>query len=159
MSTYAGSVCRLFLTLDTSSCCSLMHICDVEGKQSFPMTLFDLSNCNIAKLALLHLSSCHVECCTHNCVALRCSICTSAAVPEIHIRSLSPEDEFIVLACDGLWDVYTSQRVIELARQNLQQNNNDPQICAEYLVRAWIYTLLCLLVSCGLSHSIPVLPA
>lgn len=59
-----------------------------------------------------------------------------SAVPEIQIRTLSPEDEFIVLACDGLWDVWhNSQRVIEVARQNLQQNHNDPQACAQFLVQ------------------------
>ena len=61
------------------------------------------------------------------------------AVPEIQIRTLSPEDEFLILACDGLWDVWhNSQRVIEVARQNLQQNNNDPQACADFLVRQLI---------------------
>ena len=59
----------------------------------------------------------------------------SCAVPEIQIRTLSPEDEFLVMACDGLWDVWSSDRVIEKARINLQENNNNPQICAEYLVR------------------------
>lgn len=66
-----------------------------------------------------------------------------SAVPEIRIRTLSPEDEFIVLACDGLWDVWrTSQRVIEEARLCLQQNNNDPQACAEFLVSALLAALL-----------------
>lgn len=56
------------------------------------------------------------------------------AEPEIQMRTLTTEDEFVVLACDGLWDLLPSQRVIELARQNLQQNNNDAQKCAQYLV-------------------------
>jgi protein phosphatase 2C family protein 2/3 len=62
------------------------------------------------------------------------------AEPEIQIRTLTTEDEFVVLACDGLWDSpgfkgeKGSQRVIELARQNLQQNDNDAQKCAQYLV-------------------------
>ena len=51
------------------------------------------------------------------------------------MRTLTSEDEFVVLACDGLWDLLTSQRVVELARQNLQQNDNDAQKCAQYLVR------------------------
>lgn len=56
------------------------------------------------------------------------------AEPEISMCSLMAEDEFIVLACDGLWDVLPSQRAIELARQYLQQHDNDPQVCAQMLV-------------------------
>ena len=50
--------------------------------------------------------------------------------------TLMAEDEFIVLACDGLWDVLPSQRAVEIARQCLRLNNNDPQICAQLLVSA-----------------------
>lgn len=57
------------------------------------------------------------------------------AEPEIQVRTLTTEDEFVILACDGLWDKFPSQRVIELARQNLQQNDNNAQKCAEYLVK------------------------
>ena len=46
---------------------------------------------------------------------------------------LTSEDEFLVLACDGLWDVMSSQRCMELARTHLR-DNNDPQLCAEHLV-------------------------
>ena len=66
------------------------------------------------------------------------------AEPEISMFTLMAEDEFIVLACDGLWDVLPSQRAVEIARQCLQLNNNDPQICAQLLVSAapWPATLL-----------------
>lgn len=47
--------------------------------------------------------------------------------------TLTNEDEFLVLACDGLWDVMSSQRCMELARTHLR-DNNDPQLCAEHLV-------------------------
>ena len=55
------------------------------------------------------------------------------AEPEVRSYTLTAEDEFLVLACDGLWDVMSSQRCMELARTHLR-DNNDPQLCAEYLV-------------------------
>lgn len=53
--------------------------------------------------------------------------------PEIHSHTLITEDEFMVVACDGLWDMLSSQRCIEIARQHLR-DHNDPQSCAQLLV-------------------------
>jgi len=42
---------------------------------------------------------------------------------------LSPRDEFIILACDGLWDVCTDQHAVELIREQ-----RDPALAAKVLV-------------------------
>ena len=56
------------------------------------------------------------------------------AEPEVHSHTLITEDEFMVVACDGLWDMLSSQRCVEIARQHLR-DHNDPQTCAQFLVR------------------------
>jgi serine/threonine protein phosphatase PrpC len=64
------------------------------------------------------------------------------AEPELTQHELAPNDEFVVLGCDGLWDVISSQRAVELARQKLREHN-DPQRCARspstasLLLRVW----------------------
>ena len=63
-----------------------------------------------------------------SCVWFRC------AEPEVHSHTLITEDEFMVVACDGLWDMLSSQRCVEIARQHLR-DHNDPQTCAQFLVR------------------------
>ena len=55
------------------------------------------------------------------------------AEPEIASHTLLPEDEFILMACDGFWDVFDSQRAVECARQQLREHN-DPQLCSQHLV-------------------------
>lgn len=55
------------------------------------------------------------------------------ANPEVMCHTLEAEDEFLLLACDGLWDVFSSQRAIEFARSRLQQHN-DPQQCSQDLI-------------------------
>lgn len=55
------------------------------------------------------------------------------AEPELHVHKLTASDEFLVLACDGLWDKFSNERVIELARDSLKELN-DPQACAKELV-------------------------
>ena len=55
------------------------------------------------------------------------------AKPEVALHTISPEDEFILMACDGLWDVFKSQRAVEFARQKLR-DHNDPQLCSQQLV-------------------------
>ena len=47
---------------------------------------------------------------------------------------LEPEDEFLLLGCDGLWDVFSSQRAVEFARGRLQAHNSPDQ-CSRELVR------------------------
>lgn len=55
------------------------------------------------------------------------------ARPDVAVHDLLPEDEFLLIACDGLWDVFSSQRAIEIARQNLREHN-DPHLCSQHLV-------------------------
>lgn len=55
--------------------------------------------------------------------------------PEVRVHTLTKDDEFLVVACDGLWDVIPSKRVVELARLNLTKTNN-PLECAKSLVRS-----------------------
>lgn len=50
------------------------------------------------------------------------------------MHELSAEDEFIILACDGLWDVVTSQRAVELARSQLRVSNS-PESAAQSLIQ------------------------
>lgn len=38
------------------------------------------------------------------------------AEPEVTTHALQEGDEFILLGCDGLWDVFNSQRAVEFAR-------------------------------------------
>lgn len=38
------------------------------------------------------------------------------AEPEVTTRTLQEGDEFLLLGCDGLWDVFPSQRAVEFAR-------------------------------------------
>jgi serine/threonine protein phosphatase PrpC len=50
--------------------------------------------------------------------------------PEIRcIRRVSPEDEFIVMACDGLFDVMSSEEVVEFIRNRIDiyvKKNQEP---------------------------------
>jgi len=57
-----------------------------------------------------------------------------SSVPEVTEWELTREDEFLVIACDGLWDVFSSQNAIEFARGELRIHN-DPAKCSEALVQ------------------------
>ena len=51
------------------------------------------------------------------------------ADPDIIVHTPTPEDEFVVLACDGIWDVLTSQQVIDFVRRHIALRLELPTIC------------------------------
>ncbi|GAA5930186.1 PP2C family serine/threonine-protein phosphatase [Sporobolomyces koalae] len=57
------------------------------------------------------------------------------ADPDINRHSHTAEDEFIVVACDGIWDVLTSQQVIDFVRLSIAQGHTLEQICENMMDR------------------------
>ncbi|XP_031489604.1 probable protein phosphatase 2C 57 isoform X1 [Nymphaea colorata] len=53
--------------------------------------------------------------------------------PEMIRMNLTEEDEFLIIGCDGIWDVFISQNAVDFARRQLQQHN-DPLTCCKELV-------------------------
>jgi protein phosphatase 2C family protein 2/3 len=43
-----------------------------------------------------------------------------SAEADIREQELTSEDEFLILACDGLWDVISSQNAVQLARSHMK---------------------------------------
>ncbi|EPX74577.1 protein phosphatase 2C Ptc3 [Schizosaccharomyces octosporus yFS286] len=41
------------------------------------------------------------------------------SLPDVIVHEVTDEDEFVVLACDGIWDCKTSQQVIEFVRRGI----------------------------------------
>ena len=56
------------------------------------------------------------------------------AAPEVRSHRITAEDEFLLLACDGLWDVASSQAAVTFVAAKLRAHN-DPERCAAELVR------------------------
>lgn len=59
--------------------------------------------------------------------------CPLSAEPEVMRMRLTEEDEFLIIGCDGIWDVFRSQNAVDFARRRLQEHN-DPVTCCKELV-------------------------
>ncbi len=59
------------------------------------------------------------------------------AEPEIHITSITPNDQFLLLACDGLFDVFTPEDVVKFVRVNMEEHN-DAQRCCQVFQRVFL---------------------
>merc|ERR1712084_140956 len=57
------------------------------------------------------------------------------ALPELIRGSRSPKDEFIVIACDGIWDVMTSQQVINFVRERLRKGLMPEEVSRALIAR------------------------
>jgi len=62
-----------------------------------------------------------------------CSTSPLIAEPEFQQAMLSEDDEFLIMGCDGIWDVMTSQHAVGIVRRGLRQHD-DPERCARELV-------------------------
>ncbi|RDI82335.1 hypothetical protein Vi05172_g7620 [Venturia inaequalis] len=51
------------------------------------------------------------------------------AFPDVTVHDITEDDEFVVVACDGIWDCMSSQAVIEFVRRGIVAGQELHQIC------------------------------
>ncbi|KAJ2764310.1 Protein phosphatase 2C 2 [Coemansia nantahalensis] len=57
------------------------------------------------------------------------------AYPDVISRAPSPEDEFIVVACDGIWDCMTNEQVVQFVHAKITEGRKLDQICEDIMDR------------------------
>lgn len=58
------------------------------------------------------------------------------ATPEIQRKEITTEDDFLILACDGLWDVFENDDACELIRKMFRENKSCTQASKESVRQA-----------------------
>ncbi|KAI8322613.1 PP2C-domain-containing protein [Martensiomyces pterosporus] len=57
------------------------------------------------------------------------------ANPDVVKHKITVDDEFIVVACDGIWDCMTNQQVAQFVHEMVAKDMKLPQICEELMDR------------------------
>ncbi|KAL1459993.1 hypothetical protein WDU94_011934 [Cyamophila willieti] len=55
------------------------------------------------------------------------------ALPDVTEQTLTPDWEFLVLACDGIWDVMSNQEVASFVRDRITRRMEPEEICEELM--------------------------
>jgi protein phosphatase 2C family protein 2/3 len=55
--------------------------------------------------------------------------------PDVSVNNLTPDDYFIVTACDGIWDCMTSQDVVTFVLNELRSSNDPAKAALKLLDR------------------------
>lgn len=54
--------------------------------------------------------------------------------PDIKIIERTPNDDILILACDGLWDVFSSELAVTATRELFEEGERDVSLIAEELL-------------------------
>lgn len=57
------------------------------------------------------------------------------AFPDVEEREITPDWEFVVLACDGIWDVMSNKEVVSYVRENIANGLEPEEICENLMMR------------------------
>lgn len=55
------------------------------------------------------------------------------AYPDVIVKDVTDDHEFILLACDGIWDVMANQEVVDFIRARIAKSIPPEQICEELM--------------------------
>ncbi|XP_069696174.1 probable protein phosphatase 2C T23F11.1 isoform X1 [Periplaneta americana] len=57
------------------------------------------------------------------------------AYPDVEVREVTSDWEFLVIACDGIWDVMTNEEVVEFVRLRIGSGMDPEDICEDLMTR------------------------
>mgnify|MGYP001791202646 CR=1 FL=1 len=65
-----------------------------------------------------------------------------AACPDIISRDITGSHEFIIMACDGIWDVMSNQEVVQFVRARIAQRA-EPSVVSNSIKPLLYASVLC----------------
>jgi protein phosphatase 2C family protein 2/3 len=57
------------------------------------------------------------------------------AYPEVQVYEVTPELEFVVIACDGIWEVMSNEKVVVYVRERIASGVQPEEICESLMMK------------------------
>lgn len=57
------------------------------------------------------------------------------SLPDIQTEALTAADEFLIVACDGIWNSLSSQECVDFVKERIERGDKISMICEDVSVR------------------------
>ena len=51
------------------------------------------------------------------------------AEPDVQVTTITDQDQFLLLACDGLFDVYSPEEIVQFVRASMEKHGDTQRCC------------------------------
>ena len=65
----------------------------------------------------------------HDCTNKHCTYKMHCTLRCVQVTTITEKDNFLLVACDGLFDVFTGEDVVKFVKENMEEHGDAQKCC------------------------------